>query len=57
MKNNEEIRNLIEKKRLRYFEVAQAAGISAYTISRWMQTELSTERKERLLKAINSIEI
>lgn len=55
--NNIEIRTLIEKRRLKYYEVAEAAGITLHTLSHWMQTELSAERKERLLKAIDSIEI
>ena len=52
--NNIDIRELIQRKRLKYFEVAQAAGINQHTLSHWLQTELSDERRERLLKAIDS---
>lgn len=55
--NNTEIRKLIEKKRLRYYEVARAVGVNPQTFSGWLQTELTDERKERVLKAIESFEL
>lgn len=55
--NNIEIRKAIEKKRLKYYEVAHALGITQHTFSHWMQNELSDERKARVLKAIESIEL
>lgn len=54
--NNEEIRKQIEQKRLRYYEVAKAAGITAQTFSVWLQEELTPERRERVQKAIDSFE-
>lgn len=53
--NNLEIRQMIERKRLRYYEVARQVGITPVTLSTWMQTELTDERKERVLKAIESL--
>lgn len=53
--NNIEVRQKIEKKRLRYYEVAQALGIDACTLSRWLQKELEPKRKSQVLKAIKSI--
>lgn len=53
--NNMEVRKQIEQKRLRYYEVAEAAGIAAQTFSVWMRTELTPERKERVQKAIDSL--
>ena len=53
--NNIEIREQINKKRLKYFEVAEAVGITQYTLSHWLQTEMSAERKARVLNAINSL--
>ena len=53
--NNEEIRKQIEKKRLKYYEVARAVGINPQTFSGWLQTELTPERRERVQKAIDSI--
>lgn len=55
--NNTEIRKLIEKKRLRYYEVARAAGVNPQTFSGWLQTELTDERKKRVLKAIESLQV
>lgn len=52
--NNIDIRELIQRKRLKYFEVAAAIGINPHTFSQWLQTELNEERKERVLKAIDS---
>lgn len=53
--NNLEIRMLIEKRRLFYWQVARAAGIDPTTLSKWLQQELSQERKERILKAIEEL--
>ena len=53
--NNLEVRELIERKRVNYYEVATALGIDRSTLSRWLQTELSEERKTKVLKAIRSI--
>lgn len=55
--NNMEVRQAIEKKRLKYYEVADAIGVDACTLSKWMQKELSDERKKRVLKAINEYKI
>ena len=55
--NNKEIREKIEKKRLKHYEVAQAIGITQYTFSHWLQTEMDTEKKSIVLKAIDSIKI
>ena len=55
--NNTEIRKLIEKKRLRYYELARAVGINPQTFSGWLQTELTPERKERVIKAIDSFQL
>ena len=55
--NNTEIRKLIEEKRLRYYEVARAVGINPQTFSGWLQTELTPERKERVMKAIDSFQL
>lgn len=55
--NNIEVRLLIEKKRLKYYEVAQAIGIDPCTLSRWFQGELTPERKETVIRAIESIEV
>lgn len=55
MKANQEIRDRILFNRLKNWEVAQAVGISDSRFSVWLRTELSDERKERVLKAIESL--
>lgn len=52
---NIEIRKAIVGARLRYYEVAEAIGISPYTLSVWLRTELSGERLERVQAAIKKL--
>lgn len=52
MKNNQKIRQEIEHRRLRYFEVANILGISACTLSVWLRFELSPEREAQIMDAI-----
>ena len=53
--NNIEIRQAISDKRLRYYEVADALGIHAESLSRMLRKELDGEQKQRVLDAIKSI--
>lgn len=53
--NNIEVRTAIEKKRLKYYEVAEKVGITQVTFSQWLQRELSDERKKRVLEAIEKM--
>ena len=53
--NNIEIREEIERRRLNYYEVAAALGINSVTLSVWLRTELTDERKEKVMKAIESL--
>lgn len=55
--NNLEVRQAIEKKRLKYFEVAAALNINPATLSRWLQSELTGEKKKEVLQAIHDIKI
>lgn len=55
--NNLEVRELIERKRLKYYEIAECLGVNSTTLSRWLQTELTPERKTKVLKAIKSIKV
>ena len=54
--NNIEIRELIEKRRLKHLEVANALGINPCTFSKWLRLEVTEKRKQEIIKAINSIE-
>ena len=57
MVHNLEIRKAIEKKRLRYYEVAKACGVNAITFSRWLRYELDDEKKKFILKRIKEIKL
>lgn len=49
---NKKIRELIQLAGLKYWQVAEAAGISPYTLSVWLRKELAGERLERIEAAI-----
>ena len=53
--NNLEVRRLIKKNRLKYYEVAEQIGITNSCFSVWLRKELTGERKERTLKAIEKL--
>lgn len=53
--NNLEIRQAIAKNRLRYFEVAEACGVTASTFSTWLRKEFTPEKKIDVLKAIETL--
>lgn len=55
--NNVEVRQAITRKRLKYFEVAAALKVHPVTFSRWLQFELTPERKAEILKAIEGIKL
>lgn len=55
--NNIEIRQTVASKRLRYYEVAEAMGISRCTLSIWLSKELTPEKKAQVLSVIEKIKI
>ena len=55
LKANMEIRLLLTNNRLKNWEVANKMGIADTTLSRWLRTPLSDERKERVLTAIDEL--
>lgn len=52
---NQEIRNSITNAGLKHWQVAEAAGVSPYTLCVWLRTELSGERLERVQAAIKKL--
>lgn len=52
---NIEVRQEIKKRRVRQFEVAEVLGVSQFTLSHWLQVEMSPERKKEVLKAIRNV--
>lgn len=49
---NTDIKKAIKEKGLAHYEVANALGIAPTTFSTWLLSELTPERKERVLEAI-----
>lgn len=54
--NNIEIRQEIERRRLKYYEVADAIGINRCTFSVMLRKELPEDKKHEVLDAIAKIE-
>ena len=52
---NQEIRKIIDNSKLKKYEIANEVGITVYTFSHWLQTDLNEERKTRILKAIEKL--
>lgn len=52
---NLDVRQIIRDNRFRHYEVAQALGISEYTLSVWLRTELLPEKKAQILEAIERV--
>lgn len=50
-----DIQNLIKKKRLYQWEVAQEIGINEFTLSRWLRGGLTKEREATILEAIKKL--
>ena len=53
--NNREIRTAIFESDLKKYEIAYKIGITPFTLSRWLQTEMSQEQKQIVLKAIKDL--
>lgn len=52
---NEKTRKAIADAGLKYWQVADAIGISPYTFSTWLRHELAGVRQERVEKAIAAL--
>ena len=52
LQNNVEIRTEIQKRGLRYWQVADLLGIGETTLSRWLRKELPEEKKNLILEVI-----
>lgn len=52
---NLEIREEIRKSRLYHYEIADALGVSKSAFSKWLRSEMDEERKEKVMRAIDSI--
>lgn len=54
-KANKEIREKLERYRIRQCEVADQLGITEFTLCRWLRTELRPDRKAKVEAAITEI--
>ena len=50
--NNIEVRRTIFEKDVKKYQIAEKLGINWSTLSRWLQTEMPPEKKEKVLAAI-----
>lgn len=50
---NIDVRMEIMKRGLRNYQVAEFVGVTETTFSKWLRTELPTEKKQQILTAIN----
>lgn len=49
---NIEIRDALKKKRMFYYELADALGVTEWTLSRKLRKELPDDEKKQILKII-----
>lgn len=54
---NVNIRELIDKRGLKHYEVARAMGVSTYTFSHWLQNELPKDKQADIIRVIKGIEL
>lgn len=52
-KPNRDVRIALQSKGMKQWELADLLGVSEFTLTRWLRKELTEDRKELLLKAIN----
>ena len=55
MKRNQDIRKLMDQKRVHHYEVAAALGVDRTTFSRWLQKEMTPAKKEVVKSAIEKV--
>lgn len=53
--SNQKIRVEIFNRGLRNWQIAKALGIHEATLSRWLREELTPERREKVLAAIEAL--
>ncbi len=52
MISNLEIRQQLNKKRIKHYELAKALGIHPCTLSHWLEGDLSEDKRKKIQKAI-----
>ncbi len=54
-KKNSDVREMIEAAGLKHWQVAETVGVDKATLCVWLRTDLSEERRTRILDAIERI--
>ncbi len=54
---NTDIKNLIKEKELKQWQVAQAIGVSERTLIVWLRSELSEDKRQRIMSAIQRLSV
>lgn len=49
------LRQLINDKRLKFYEIAREIGIAPTTFTIWMRDELTDDKKKKVMNAIDSL--
>lgn len=52
---NLDVRQAIQKAGLKHWQVAEATAISQYTLCVWLRSDLSNERRLRVMQAIERL--
>lgn len=52
---NLELRQLIVEKRIKFYEIAHEIGIAPTTFTIWMRDELTEDKKNKVMNAIDSL--
>lgn len=52
---NEQIRTVMHRSGVKQWEVAEQLGISEFTYSRWLRTELPDSKRVQILQAIEDV--
>lgn len=52
---NVEVRRLAKEKNVRHWQIADEIGVSESTFVHWLRKELSDEKKEKIIAAIEKI--
>lgn len=53
---NKEIRDLISKAGIKYWQIADEIGIADTTFTKWLRHDLSAEREQLIRKAISVVQ-
>ena len=52
---NKDLKDAFRVAGIRQWEVAEAMGVSEMTLVKWMRVELSEERRQRILTALEQL--